>query len=946
MFFLDELPFFERAGRWLAAMLCQAIYPLISFLFDLFYNITKVNILSGKDIQPIYQRITLILTIVMVFYVTFEFVKFVVQPDGITDKEKGVGNIVYRMVLVVVLIAFVPKIFDYAYQLQHKIIDSEIISKVIVGNAYSSTNASMGGNFSANIFSMFYKAEENIETDWYRGIVNQNLYSLRYDGDLSQLSAGLYYNDVAVNNEGLISTEEGDDTLIPGIDFQWVWAIGVGIFIAYILLLYCVDLGVRWAQLLFLQVMAPIAIIGYLAPKKDGIFQKWIKQCLATYLDLFIRIAIMYFVALICSILAGTFSSNELFSNLGDVGDTMKTFIYIVLVLGLLLFMKKAPELLKELFPKTSAASGNFGLKAGERVPALAARALGAGLGATRAIGGAISRAHNRHMRNKANDAKSLLTKEGRDQYRQRKEHRNQARQLGNNLKAAERMNERVSQDKVDEAKRRVQNASQAVKNAKTPEERARAEKNLKQEAEAYRQLMRTRTAYKEEVGKDGKIIRTSSDKTIREARENIAKTAAMKAETEEEKQAKADRLKAAGQQYRDVTKGDVAETASKYADAREQVAEDENTKYRSAAAAGLWGAVAGGFTGAASGAKATKLEEIIPKAKEGHKKDIANVHAVDKYYDEGGTGFIDRVTTQAKKAIGMDTDYVETNLQAQSLGSKIKRDETSISRAANVKTSFDAMEDRIKGKLGDVSKGVAAKGKVELKKVTDEKGNVIEIAEGTNLKGVARDYHAKAEVAKNNASAASQVAQDKYSKLSEQAKKLANGDPSVTMASLTPQEQIAYTEYQQAKKDADRAGSLSAEAETRAADVDKYITREIMSQYLRKEVNGSEVDDVVVKEIAKLEDYVRIARQDPEIMAIVQSTLSTTKPHLIPQFMSGKFDDYDALDDVKNAVQEAHHIITLRKQSHQDQKTRLESSKETEAQKAANDYTGGGGGK
>ena len=128
MQFLD-LPFWRQALRGIMAMLCNLIYSVMSFFYDLFNNISQINILTSTDVQPIYQRVTMILTIVMVFYITFQFVKYVVQPDVMTDKEKGAGNIVYKMVIVIVLIAFVPKIFSKF--LSYKI--SELI-KVISSN--------------------------------------------------------------------------------------------------------------------------------------------------------------------------------------------------------------------------------------------------------------------------------------------------------------------------------------------------------------------------------------------------------------------------------------------------------------------------------------------------------------------------------------------------------------------------------------------------------------------------------------------------------------------------------------------------------------------------------------------------------------------------------------------------------------------------------------------
>ena len=83
------LGWFEGGLRIIMALLCSFIYKLIASLFELFINISKVELLSSKEITPIYQRVTMVLTIVMVFYVTFELVKYIIQPDAMKDKEKG-----------------------------------------------------------------------------------------------------------------------------------------------------------------------------------------------------------------------------------------------------------------------------------------------------------------------------------------------------------------------------------------------------------------------------------------------------------------------------------------------------------------------------------------------------------------------------------------------------------------------------------------------------------------------------------------------------------------------------------------------------------------------------------------------------------------------------------------------------------------------------------------
>lgn len=371
MLFLD-LPFWRQALRGIMATLCDFIYSIMSFFYDLFNNVSQINILTSADVQPIYQRITMILTIVMVFYITFQFVKYVVQPDAMTDKEKGAGNIVYKMVIVIVLIAFVPKIFEMAYDVQNTIISKNVISKVILGPQASMDEENLGSGFASSVFNMFYYVSpENVNKDCYDGaqcglLVTQNIGTLKTEGNLNAISLGL--------NE----TDKSDTPLIT-FEFDGLLAVIVGGVIVYILILYCIDVGVRWVQLLYLQLIAPIPILGYITPKKDGIFQKWTKQCITTYIDLFLRVAIINIILLLCDTLLKSKIAGDL---VPDGSSTMMTtLIYVVLIMGVMLFAHKAPKMIGELFPKGGVASGNFGLSAKDRGLKGATRVFGAAAG-------------------------------------------------------------------------------------------------------------------------------------------------------------------------------------------------------------------------------------------------------------------------------------------------------------------------------------------------------------------------------------------------------------------------------------------------------------------------------------------------------------------------------------------------------------------------------------
>lgn len=385
----------------LCAWICGIIYPLIAKIYNLFMEIAKLDILSSDDVQPIYERFTMMLSIIMVFYITFEMVKYVIQPEQISDKEKGAGKLIQKIMIVIVLIAFVPKIFTLAYSIQNKIIDNGIISKLILGTNTNIEMENLGNVFSANLLRPFYYVAEGQEEEDCGNfecgvIVNANLQTLSEEGELPLITEGL---DEKYDTE---SDYVSGKVEISKIKFYGLIAVAVGIFAAYILILFCVDLGVRWAQMVFLQLIAPVTIIGYLSPKKDGVFEKWCKQCLTTYLDLFIRVVVIYFTLLVCRILTNTGWLEGL--------ENVNKWVYVFLVLGLLMFAQKVPKMLQELFPSMGAASGNFGLKAGERfTPAFnTAKGVARGAGAVTgmALGSAIGAAHGARQGLKGKGAK------------------------------------------------------------------------------------------------------------------------------------------------------------------------------------------------------------------------------------------------------------------------------------------------------------------------------------------------------------------------------------------------------------------------------------------------------------------------------------------------------------------------------------------------------------
>lgn len=354
----DVLDFINNALRGLWAVLCEFIYPAIAWAYQLFEDISLVT--YTDKFSQIYNKISLIIGIFMVFRVTFWLIEMLVNPDTITDKEKNPGKIIQKVLITVVLLAITPTIFGYAFKIQHYILVNDTIEKIISPGNTTINVGNSGRKLAADLFINFYTSAVNesgqidVECNDYTG-VNGRLHSDLIDyGKLNNLTGSCLtkrFNNNQRNSSFVI-------------DFNGIFAVGVGIVVFWMILMYCISAGARYIQLLFLQIIAPIPIMCYLTPAKENMFSKWLKQCTTTYLDLFIRIVIISFVVLLCNIVL-----NNDGGILDVVSEQGRSLVQIFLVLGLLTFAKKAPDLIQELLPKsfTSKASGDFGLSLKKR---------------------------------------------------------------------------------------------------------------------------------------------------------------------------------------------------------------------------------------------------------------------------------------------------------------------------------------------------------------------------------------------------------------------------------------------------------------------------------------------------------------------------------------------------------------------------------------------------
>lgn len=351
------------AIRSLMITFCSLIYRLIVFCFDVFEKIGAANdILSTDIIVNITNKISLILGLFMIFRLTFAFIQYLINPDTMTDKNKGAGNLVTKMIVMVVLLGSTPYMFKLAFSLQNAINEDKIIPRIIMGySPDESNNATMGGMLAQSTFYTFFRINENVtckDSDADLALVTTDA----IEEDLK--SADFSLLSTFVNQKCNLNDDSSKKDYIYELDAGGLGCLVIGVAVLYIVFIFTIQLAVRLFQLAYLQVIAPIPIMMYITPKGDEKLKKWGSQCLTTFLDYFLRTAIIYFVLYLIQEIISNFDSSSL-SSIWQTGNNAagKGYILGVLIIGLLAFAKKVPNLIKEIFPSLGgAAAFDYGL--------------------------------------------------------------------------------------------------------------------------------------------------------------------------------------------------------------------------------------------------------------------------------------------------------------------------------------------------------------------------------------------------------------------------------------------------------------------------------------------------------------------------------------------------------------------------------------------------------
>ena len=435
----------QNLFRTLMFALDNIVYSLIPIIYKLFIYLSQLNLYgdSGDNpLQSLVSHVYVLLGIFMLFKVSFSFLQYIVDPNSFRDSSKGIGKLITNVLVALVLLVSVPSIFNMATVLQTKIIQTNAIGQLILGTSASGiTSVTSDGKITGNgaqematdlqfmLYGAFYSINPKVIDDMFSkcsgtsGVLGSTDMAVK-DGCLVELDNAISeYDDASSNGVSLYSFFKyaGDASDISGescqngvcddrdfshfdkllwwkddgeyvINYLPVVSTIAGVYVAFLLISFSIDIAVRAIKLCFLQMVAPIAIVSYVDPKEsisNGKLHNWIKECASTYFSLFLRMATIFLVMLLVStitssVLADGTISSQIPSD--DIG--YKIWIYLFLVIGAFMFAKQVPKIIESIFGIKG--SGELSLNPFKTFASARDSGFGAAVGLTAgAIGGA-----------------------------------------------------------------------------------------------------------------------------------------------------------------------------------------------------------------------------------------------------------------------------------------------------------------------------------------------------------------------------------------------------------------------------------------------------------------------------------------------------------------------------------------------------------------------------
>lgn len=389
--------------RFIFLAIDSVAFSLLDNVYNLVITLSTAKFLTSATIKSLTNNIYILISLVAFFRLALVLVNSIIDPEKLNEKGKGLSNIFFRVVGMIVILAVTPFIFEKSYELQNEIVglkpgDPNLIFQVILGDKANMTGINAGDALQNTVISSLITVDENYadfeplkcepnadgktctpkggyvfnnNCSWdncQKAVETYNKMYVNEDMSLIKLTPYIGVSDdieveVSKDENGNVKTEK---TEIYVYNYMLIVTTAVGIFMTYIILSFAIDIAVRMFELVVLQVLSPLFIATFVDPKssQSGPFKNWLSAVGKSYANLYIKLAILALMVLLISLI----NESDMFNGMDK---SVSGFAKLVMVIGLLIFAKKAPKWIMDMIG-IKGEDGLGGLSIGKKLGGMA----------------------------------------------------------------------------------------------------------------------------------------------------------------------------------------------------------------------------------------------------------------------------------------------------------------------------------------------------------------------------------------------------------------------------------------------------------------------------------------------------------------------------------------------------------------------------------------------
>lgn len=340
------------------------IYDLIGSLFEIFDFLSKVNLFSNDVYSNIIRRIYVVLGLIMMFALAYSLLKAVINPDEFSKGETSFPKLIKNVVVSLAIIAVLPTVFTVAFNIQNSLLNEDTIPKIVLGDEYKSTYLNGGKTIAYNSFMAFLHVNESYCKEEYSDgndgydinecekSIPTNVSNVKWY-TLWRLAADKRtFADVKQNvsmGDSIADFNQFGEAVVEGkLSYIMIISTIFGIFLLVVIANFCFDMALRIIKLMFFQIIAPIPVVCRVIPggKMKDVFPTWIKKTTSTFLDVFIRIFVMYLGIFVILTVTDKWDGIPK----GNLSGTQSLVAKALIIMGVVMFIRQAPKLLGDLF--------------------------------------------------------------------------------------------------------------------------------------------------------------------------------------------------------------------------------------------------------------------------------------------------------------------------------------------------------------------------------------------------------------------------------------------------------------------------------------------------------------------------------------------------------------------------------------------------------------------